>query len=423
MKNYIDRIEIFMLCFTVFAMPIHIKVTSMSIGFLILISFLKKENYPQLLSSLKDYKFWILIFPYIVYWIGLLNTPYKHLKDGFQQIEIVSSLLIFPIVFTSFKTNSVSNKSKYIQSSLILGVLFSYFICLSVALPEFINKKDLGVLFYSRFSNVIKGPHHLSYCVIFALIILVSSIFNKTPLLLTNKRYVGLKVTIFVILSVFLFQLSSKATIILYFVCMAIVFAYTVIKRIIPLRIALPIVLSIAFLSVFLYNLPNVKMRFNKMFNVLFDTKHIDYHSQESTSLRIAAYSAGKSIIKENFWIGVGTGELAYALSKYYKYHDFQGAYIKYISPHNQFVRSFAMHGLLGFVSVAILFILMFIVVFKERNFLMFFWAFIMFVLFNVEDMFGIQDGIVFFAFYTSYFILNPKDTKVSIPEKSDIGS
>jgi O-antigen ligase len=423
MKKILDSIELFMLCFTVFVIPIHIKLSSISIGFLVLIALLKKENYSLFLSNFKNYKFWILVFPYILYWIGMIYTPAKHIKAGFQQIEIVSSLLVFPFIFISYSTNSIKNKIELINTALILGVLFSYFICLSIAIPKYISTKDFGILYYSRFSEVIKGPHHLSYHVIIAIMIIVLALFEKTPLLLTKRKYNGVKVILFVVCSVFLFQLSSKATILLYFLCMALIFGYTVIKRIIPLRIALPIIFTVILLSAFLYSLPNVKMRFNKMFFTLSHKDEINYKSQESTALRLAAFEAGKSIIKENFWIGVGTGELGYALSRYYKHHDFQGAYIKYISPHNQFVRSFAMHGLPGFLSLVAIFVLLFFLSLKHSNPLMFLWALIMLVLFNVEDMFGIQDGIVFFCFYTAYFVFNPKDCNVTLSQKSGIYS
>jgi hypothetical protein len=53
MKRILDQIELFLLCFTVFAIPVHIKVTSISIGLLMVIAVLKKENYPEFLKLFK----------------------------------------------------------------------------------------------------------------------------------------------------------------------------------------------------------------------------------------------------------------------------------------------------------------------------------------------------------------------------------
>ncbi|HOM35403.1 MAG TPA: hypothetical protein PK262_00005, partial [Bacteroidales bacterium] len=77
--------------------------------------------------------------------------------------------------------------------------------------------------------------------------------------------------------------------------------------------------------------------------------------------------------------------------------------------------------GLPGFLSLVAIFVLLFFLSLKHSNPLMFLWALIMLVLFNVEDMFGIQDGIVFFCFYTAYFVFNPEDSNVKLSQKSGI--
>ena len=101
-------------------------------------------------------------------------------------------------------------------------------------------------------------------------------------------------------------------------------------------------------------------------------------------------------------------------MNDYYKDNYYQAAYIKYISPHNQFVRSFAMHGVFGFLSLISIFALMIYTAIKRKSFLLWIWIIMMLVLFNVEDMFGIQSGIVFFSFFTSLILLSPELSKVN---------
>ncbi|HOZ30752.1 MAG TPA: O-antigen ligase family protein [Bacteroidales bacterium] len=409
MKQILDKIELFLLCFTVFAIPVHIKVTSIAIGLLLLIAFLKKDNYKEFARLYKNPAFIILIVPYLLYFTGLIHT--RHMTDAVIQLEIITSLLVFPIIFTSYKSNALKYRPELIQSFFILGVVMAYFICMSVAVPAYINKGDINVFLYQDFSGVIKGPHHLSYNVIFAIVILLSNMIKKTPLLYLEKKLTGVKFILLLIFTVFLFQLTSKATILLFFGVVAFIFVYAVSKKIISYKIAIPSVLLIILISVVAFSTHKINVRFKNLFRVVGHSEQVDLKSQESTALRIAAFKAGSNVVKENFWFGVGTGDIAYAMNDYYKAHNYQGAYIHNISPHNQFLRSFVMHGVIGFASLLSVFGLMIYVAVKNKHFLLMLWIIVMAVLFSTEDMFGIQDGIVFFCFYTSYFVFCPKET------------
>lgn len=407
MKQILDKIEVFLLCFTVFAIPVHIKVTSISIAFLVIIALLKKENYALFVKMFKNPKFYILVLPYLFFFTGLLNT--SNTKEGFMQIEITASLLVFPIIFSAIKSNGISKRWELILSFFILGVLLSYFVCLSVAIPAYLTSKDFNVFFYQVFSDVIKGPHHLSYCVIFAIAILISNFYKQTvlPEIISNR----LKIILILVLTIFLFQLSSKATILLYLAFILFVFLYSLIKRQISIKIGIPIIVFVIILTILGFSIKKVHMRFEKFIGAVENRREIDPRSQESTAMRIAAFKAGTQIAMDNFWFGTGTGDLLPSMREYYKGNNFQGAYIQNISPHNQFVRTFAMLGIFAFVSLIAVFVLMAIVAVKEKHFLMMFWIFIMLVLFNVEDMLAIQDGVILFCFFTPYFILNPKET------------
>jgi O-antigen ligase len=417
MKRILDQIELFLLCFTVFAIPVHIKVTSVSIGLLMVVAVLKKENYSEFLKLFKNPKFIILVLPYFFFLTGLLNS--RHVSDGIIQVEIVTSLLLFPFIFTAYKSNSLKYRAELIQSFLILGVIMSYFVCMSVAIPAYLNTNDFNVFFYQVFSGVIKGPHHLSYYVIFAIAIIISSLINRTPLFYSKFKLTWLKIVLVLMLSIFLFQLSSKATILIYFAIVGFAFIYSVLRKIISIKIAIPAIIAVVILSAVGLSTHKVHVRFTNLFKAVEHREQVDLKSQESTALRMAAFKAGTSIIKENFWFGTGTGDIAYAMSDFYKENDYQGAYIHHISPHNQFIRTFAMHGVFAFISLLAVFGLMIYTAIKEKHFLMMFWTFVMIVLFAVEDMFGIQDGIIFFCFYTCYFVLNPKETNIIMgPEK-----
>jgi hypothetical protein len=68
------------------------------------------------------------------------------------------------------------------------------------------------------------------------------------------------------------------------------------------------------------------------------------------------------------------------------------------------------MSGIFGLVSVLLLFYLMFKTSFKKKSILAVYWAFIMLMIFAIDDIFIFRDGVIYFAFFTSYFIFcHPK--------------
>lgn len=206
-------------------------------------------------------------------------------------------------------------------------------------------------------------------------------------------------------LVVFLMQLSSKVTI-LFFILFAIVFLiYAMSKKKFSIKQLVIISVFFVVVSSALLSAPTPRARFYNLFKVGLDFANNNSKSQESNSLRFEAINAGLHVIYDNFWFGVGTGDIATEMSNYYKANDVQGAYIQHISPHNQFIRTFAMYGIVGFVLLVMVFVMMLQKAIKTRNLLFGFWTLFMIVLFAVEDMLMIQDGIVYFAFFSSLFL------------------
>ncbi|MDD2635811.1 MAG: O-antigen ligase family protein [Bacteroidales bacterium] len=406
MKKVLDQFELFLMCVTVFMIPVHIKITSLSIALLLVTAFLKIENYRSFLKLLSDFKFYLFITPLIVAVLGLLNT--ECLIAARSQIEIVISLLLFPFIFVSFTNNKIHYKIELVLSFFIVGVLFTYIICWAVALPRFICTGDVNVnkLFYTSFGRIVKGPHHLSYSVLFAIVLLSFSLIGELKLFIRRSRRLTMfKLFSLITLVVFLMQLSSKVTI-LFFILFAIVFLiYAMSKKKFSIKQLVIISVFFVIVSSVLLSAPTPRARFYNLFKVGLDFANNNSKSQESNSLRFEAINAGLHVIYDNFWFGVGTGDIATEMSNYYKANDVQGAYIQHISPHNQFIRTFAMYGIVGFVLLVMVFVMMLQKAIKTRNLLFGFWTLFMIVLFAVEDMLMIQDGIVYFAFFSSLFL------------------
>ena len=107
MKKALDQFELFLMCTTAFMIPIHIKITSLSIALLVVVAFLKIENYRAFVKLLSDFRFYLFISPLLVAVLGVINT--NDLLEARKQIEIVVSLLLFPFIFVSFKNNIINH--------------------------------------------------------------------------------------------------------------------------------------------------------------------------------------------------------------------------------------------------------------------------------------------------------------------------
>ena len=134
----------------------------------------------------------------------------------------------------SFSNNSIKIKTELFLSFFVISALFAYFVCMSVAVPSAIRAGNVNYLFYSKLSSIIKGPHHLSYSVLFAIVLLAFSVIGQLNLFIQKSA----KLTVFKLLSliflvVFLLQLSSKVTILFLFLFSIAFFVYLVRKKII----------------------------------------------------------------------------------------------------------------------------------------------------------------------------------------------
>lgn len=126
--------------------------------------------------------------------------------------------------------------------------------------------------------------------------------------------------------------------------------------------------------------------------------------NEQSFSQRIEFAKAAISIIKENFWFGVGTGNWK---------EEFRKAYLKnnpaldekfYASAHNQYLNYMVKFGFAGFISI--LFFLIFPVVKTRRYTDHFFLVFLVFMFFsnfadsNLESHMGSSFFVVFYSLF-----------------------
>ncbi len=131
--------------------------------------------------------------------------------------------------------------------------------------------------------------------------------------------------------------------------------------------------------------------------------------NNHSVTQRFEFLKAALHIIKNNFWFGVGTGDVRDA---YYEYYTHSNTKLKpkfWLRAHNQFVTFWLTFGVVGFVLVLIA---IFVPVFMTGAYKSFiFNIFFLIALFSFlnEDTLETQMGVTFFSFFYSIFVFGLK--------------
>ncbi len=119
---------------------------------------------------------------------------------------------------------------------------------------------------------------------------------------------------------------------------------------------------------------------------------------------RIELWKAALGIIEENFWLGVGTGDMVIAYENQLNKmnSDLKGMKIR---AHNQYLSIFSAFGVFGFLIF--IFSLVYPVFFTKKAFNFLFLVFFIIISLSMlnEDTIESQAGVTLFAFFYSFFI------------------
>jgi hypothetical protein len=124
-----------------------------------------------------------------------------------------------------------------------------------------------------------------------------------------------------------------------------------------------------------------------------------------SLAQRIEYIRNGMEIIKRNFWIGVGTGDLKTEYERQYEISDSSLALKWRLRAHNQYVTFFIAFGFFGFTWIVIAFTYAISHERKWRDLLTVLFLLIAFLSMINEDTFETHAGICFFSFFLALFV------------------
>ena len=126
-----------------------------------------------------------------------------------------------------------------------------------------------------------------------------------------------------------------------------------------------------------------------------------------SSDTRIEVWRVTIELLKNNYLIGVGTGDIKDELVKQYKKNNFTlGVQNKY-NCHNQFLQFFLIFGIIGIVIFVIILILTLRKSIQTNNLLLFQFIVLISINMMMESMLESKAGVEFYAFFLPFLLKN----------------
>jgi len=375
-----------------FLIPLSHKITIYAIMLFVLSWLLSGQWIQNAKTAIKKSLFIILITFFLLHLVGLLYSTNMH--AGWFDIEVKLTMILFPLVFflSDFLTEQ---KRKYLLLTFVTGTALGMFMCVGAAFYEY-YANNVNNFFYMKLS-IFHHPTYFAMYICFSLATILKYLFYD------ESEFSKFVKSIFIILiflfAVFIYMLSSKAGIIIYFITLATMSVPALFKK--NKRIFASFILLFAVFQIWFSLTQN--MRFETVSKSL-ATAEENVTTAESNGVRVLIYEAAIYIIKSNYVVGVGTGDIKDELMLEYKVRNMKGAFENKLNAHSQFLETFIGQGIAGISLLLLIFLVPFISSVKSKNWLLMTFVILVALNFLTESMLNTQAGVVFFALFYSFF-------------------
>lgn len=391
-----------------FLLPIYRKVIPYVIVTLILTWFIEGDfaNKAKRISN-SAHRLYTLLFAslYVVYVIGMAYS--SNLSYGLFDLEVKMSLFIFPIIFASLSDEVFSPViTRRVLMAFVVGVFTSMVLCYSVAVYNFSRDGLVEAFYYSNLSVLIH-PSYLALYVCFAIAILLYFNIRSWH---SSRLMKILSFGLILLFELFVVMLSSKAGILSLIIVIALYASYIIFSERKYLQGFLSGgVLTISFMILF-FLFPASSARFEQTREVLEQADVGRAEVANSTGERIMIWYYSFEITNENFFFGVGTGDVKDRLLDKYVEKGMNNALELELNAHNQYIQILVALGILGMITLMLNILLPALYSIEKKHLLYFIFLFL--IAFNLlfESMLETQAGVVFYAFFNAYLFAIKKD-------------
>lgn len=353
---------------------------------------------------------------YILHAVGFIYSVNKH--EAGLLMERKLSLIVFPVILFQ-ATKFSASEIRQILLSFVFSCLTVCVLCFSKAFASYKLTQSTDAFYYHDLSKL-AGMHaaYLSLYLCFSIAILLFVYYKESRSfgVFRNLIYYGG----IAFLATTIIALSSRAQIVL----MAIgLLCYVIIRfELYTSKIKLAggtIVLVCVFIGVILLS-PRVRERFKAAINYKGEFAMSKKWGEQQ--MRFMIWDSALELIKEKPVFGTGTGDVQDELQ--FVYIKNERVSLTYFAntrfnAHNQFLESTIALGFIGLLIFGWGIIVAIKKAYKSKNALFFVFITLFIVSCLTESMLERQNGIVFFAFFNSFLILNNPSVMFSLTKSN----
>jgi O-antigen ligase len=333
-----------------------------------------------------------LILFYLIYVVGLMWT--ENYKSALLDLQIKLPLLILPVVIY-FSKNADRSLVDKTCTFFIYGLEFSIYFCLLRALYLFLFLNTNSFL-YKSFSFFIHPGYFSMFVALGSVMILHELLENNCK---RSKIYSRYRLFLF---SVAVILLASKAGIFVQlFILLCAALSSVFLKSKISFSsIVFPAGLAIMIIYFGLF-FPLTSGRMSELKETLNKPDGTEIHT---SAMRIQAWKSATDVIKENKWLGSGTGDSKSLLLEKYLDNGYTQIYKLNLNAHNQFLQTGVTLGIPGLLILISIFVYGFLFGIASKNWLLISLMLISTVNFMVESVLEVSAGCLFFSLFFTLF-------------------
>lgn len=404
-KNRSTNLLVIM-CLYVFFLPFRNNISSV-LGIILFLFFFidKKVNLRTKINEIKNNRIALLsISLYLIHIIGLLYT--ENFKYAGLDLEIKLPLLIIPMII--FSENEINNDEiKKIYKYFTIGNIVAMILCLIFATNMYLKTKSITFFFYNDLSKFMH-PSYFSLYLGFNVLIFVLQISRINKQDKKNKNTLIFLFILTTIYLIFIAFLASKGGVLTLSICLILITIREVFRRkfyIFTYFSAILILLSIIFYTN--QNTTTYKRFRDAKNELIYNKTQKPEETVGSSDTRIEVWRVTIELLKNNYLIGVGTGDIKDELVKQYKKNNFTlGVQNKY-NCHNQFLQFFLIFGIIGIVIFVTILILTLRKSIQTNNLLLFQFIVLISINMMMESMLESKAGVEFYAFFNALLLKN----------------
>lgn len=363
----------------------------------------------------KKHKLLFILFLLFYGWqiIGMIYSDNP--KEGWRNIELRLSLLLFPLVLIS-PGSMIKSKLVSLLRLFSLATFAFILVCFGYALYRSLSLLN-GIIvfnphppvdnwlnyFYGSEFAIFQHPSYLSMFLLFAIIIAFESMLDKAVRMIYRSYW--LIISIILLLSIYL--LSSRAEILAAIITIPVYFLFKfrgsgkkrliILSAIVGLFILIPVLVS------------NPRFKYYMQIG-----KETELTAKMLNESRLSIWKVALKIIKENPVLGVGTGDIQDELNKEYSLSGSNDLNVSNnINAHNQFLEIILENGLIGLLLFISILLVMFSIAWSEQNILYLMFLLIVVFSFLFETMLNRLAGVSFFSLF-SFLLLHINSKKIN---------